>query len=502
METATIKYLEYVKQMQDIAQMNNACAVLGWDQETYLPPKGADFRGKMLATLSGMSHDMAVEPKLGSLLDDLVKEEKSLDETSRKNLFHSRKDYLQQKKYSRRLVEALSQVSSEAYHAWVQAREKNDFSIYAPVLQKMIDLKHEEAEALGYNAHPYDALLDLYEPELTSAEVELLFESVKSELQGLVKAIASKKQIENRFMFQSFEKDKQWALGIQLLQEIGFDFEAGRQDLSVHPFTTSFNPLDVRLTTHVNEQNLYSMIWSCLHEGGHGLYEQGLNPEQFGLPCGTAISLGVHESQSRFWENCVGRSKLFWSKYFTLVKEHFPAQMAQVNAYDFYMAANIVAPSLIRIEADELTYHFHIIIRFEIEKALMDKSLLVKDLPKAWNQKYFDYLGVTVPDDKQGCLQDIHWCHGSIGYFPTYSIGSFYAAQYFNEVKKQMPDLEKKIAAGDLLPIRNWLKENIHQHGKFYTAKEICEKVTGEKLNVKHFINYAKEKFSEIYSLS
>jgi carboxypeptidase Taq len=365
----------------------------------------------------------------------------------------------------------------------------------------LVALKREEAAFLGYKDHPYDALLDQYEPDLTTSESEKIFNSVKASLISLINEIGSKPTPREDFMFSSFPKDAQWAFGLDLLGNMGFDFAAGRQDISVHPFTINFSSKDVRVTTKLEEANFNSMTWSCLHEGGHALYEQGLPIEQYGLPCGEAISLGIHESQSRLWENMVGRSAIYWNHHFPKLQSQFPEALKDITANDFYKACNLVKPSLIRIEADELTYHFHVLIRFEIEKALIEGSLEVNEVPAAWNKKYKDYLGVEVSNDAVGCLQDIHWSHGSFGYFPTYSIGSFYAAQFFAAAEKQIPDLSMHLENGNMQPLLSWLRENIHQHGKRYSASELCQRITGEPLNVDYFIAYAKQKYGSLYSL-
>jgi len=282
---------------------------------------------------------------------------------------------------------------------------------------------------------------------------------------------------------------------------MNFDFEAGRQDISMHPFTTSFSSQDVRVTTKIIENNLKSMIWSCIHEGGHGLYEQGLPKDQYGLPCGEAISLGIHESQSRMWENNVGRGLPYWKANYKRLQTYFPEHLKNVSLDQFYKGINLVKPSPVRIEADEVTYHFHILVRYEIEKALMDGSLKVADLADYWNEQYKKYLGITIKSDAEGVLQDVHWSHGSIGYFPTYSLGSFYAAQFYHQANKDVKGLQQHIEKGNMLPLLKWLREKIHKHGKFYTAEELCIHVTGEKLNFKYFMNYATDKYSAIYSL-
>jgi carboxypeptidase Taq len=495
-----MSYNNFKTQLQKIADVAYASAVLNWDQETYMPEKGSDFRAQQLSTLAGIAHKMFTEDQLGELIHQLSGDKK-LDTYQAKNVELVMEEYDKQKKYSTAFVEEMSLTISQCFQAWQLAKEKNDFRLYAPHLKKLVDLKRQECELLGYKGHPYNALLNQYEKGITTEEVEKLFEEVKKELVPFVKQVAGAKQVDDSFFYQHFEKQKQWDFGIELLEQMGYDFEAGRQDISSHPFTTNFNPKDVRVTTRINENDFSEMIWSCIHEGGHGLYEQGLPAEEYGLPLSEAISLGIHESQSRLWENNVGRSLVYWNHNIDLAKKYFPEQLKNVSAKDFYYAMNKVEPSLIRTNADELTYHFHILIRFEIEKALIEGSVEVDQLPDLWNAKYKSYLGIVVPDYAKGILQDIHWSHGSFGYFPTYSIGSFYAAQFFTQAKKEIPGLEKHIEKGELKPLLNWLREKIHRHGKYYTASELCEKITGEKLNFKYFMDYAKNKFGIIYDL-
>jgi carboxypeptidase Taq len=496
-----MKYKAYKERLTKIADIGYTTAILGWDQETYMPEKGAGFRAQQVSTLSGIIHEQFTDKEFGKILKKLDDAPKKLTEKQRRNITQTLKDYKRQKKYTREFVELLSKTTSECFQAWQKARKENNFKLYAPHLTKMIALKRKEAEILGYKKHPYDALLDQYEPGARVADLDILFKDVRSQLVAFVKKIAAAKQNDDKFMYLNYPKDKQWDFGIELLKQMHFDFEAGRQDYSAHPFTTSFSAKDVRVTTRVSENNLKSMVWSCIHEGGHALYEQGLPDSEYGLPSGEAISLGIHESQSRLWENMVGRSLPYWKANIKKAQKYFPENLNTVSAEQFWKASNIVTPSFIRTEADELTYHFHILIRYEIEKALMDGSLQVKNLPAYWNAKYKEYLGVKVPNDAQGVLQDIHWSHGSIGYFPTYSLGSFYAAQFYATAKKEIKSLENSIENGNLLPLLEWLREKIHKHGKYYSAEELCKKVTGEKLNFKYFMDYAKEKYSTIYSI-
>jgi len=493
-------YDTFKKKMQRIADLNNTASVLSWDQETYMPELGAEHRSQQQATLAGISHTMSTEKELGELLKKLS-DDKTLTPGQQKNVALTLKDYEKRKKYTTEFVEKISQTVSQCFVAWQKAKHENNFSLYAPHLEKLVELKREESEFLGYEKHPYDAQLDMYEPEATTAQLEKLFGGVREKLVAFVNIIKSQPQNNDDFMYKHFPKDKQWDYGIMLLKQMGYNFKAGRQDLSTHPFSTSFSPLDVRVTTRMNENDLSEMMWSCIHEGGHALYEQGMPVEEYGLPGAEAISLSIHESQSRLWENNVGRSLNYWKHNFKSLQNTFPDQLKNLGAEDFYKAMNIVKPSFIRTSADELTYHFHVMVRFEIEKALFEKSVNVKELPELWNAKYKEYLGVDVPSDAKGVLQDIHWSHGSFGYFPTYSLGSFYAAQFYAQAKKEIQGLENEISNGNMKPLLSWLREKVHKHGRHFTSEELCIAITGEKLNFDHFMNYANEKYSHLYKL-
>jgi carboxypeptidase Taq len=486
--------------MRRIADVNYASSILSWDQETYLPPGGADFRAGQLSTLAGISHDMFTGNKTSELLKAVLAE-KNLSKEEKKNAELIEEDYLRQKKYTTAFVEEMSHAVSAAFNAWQEAKNKNDYKIFAPLLDKLIQLKKKECDLLGYEGHPYNALLDQHERKATVAELDVLFADVRKELVPFVKKIASAKQVDDSFFYRQYNKDKQWDFGIELLKLMNFDFNRGRQDISSHPFTTTLSPSDIRVTTRINDHDLSEMVWSCIHEGGHALYEQGMLPKYYGMPMGEAISLGIHESQSRLWENNVGRSLAYWKHNFGLAQKFFPEQLKDVSVEQFYKGMNRVEPSLIRTSADELTYHFHIMIRYEIEKAIFEDKLKVDELPEYWNARYREYLGIESKDFAHGILQDIHWSHGSFGYFPTYSLGSFYAAQFFEQAKKEIKDLEKKIEEGNLSDLLKWLREKIHRFGRFYTAQELCVHVTGEKLNFSHFMRYAQNKFGTIYDL-
>ncbi len=490
-------YQDYADHMRKIADVKFALAVLQWDQETYLPPKGAAFRGQQMATLSEISHQMFTDEKLGKLLDQLSNDP-SLNEKQRRNIELTSEDYNKNQKYSSAFVRKLSEATSKSYHSWIEARKQNDFKVFEKDLSVLVDLKKEETQLLGFKQHPYDALLNEFEKGATVQWLDGLFGNLREPLKKLLEKIQGKSAPDDSFLHQHFNKDDQWKFGIDMLKQMGFDFEAGRQDISEHPFTTNFSAEDVRVTTRIDENDFTSMTWSCLHEGGHALYEQGLPTDQYGLPLGEYCSLGIHESQSRLWENCVGRSMEFMQHNFPLMLQYFP-QLKNVGAEQVYAAVNKVQPSLIRTESDELTYHFHVMIRYEVEKQLIDGTLAVKDIPGFWNEKYKTYLGVNVPDDKRGCLQDIHWSHGSFGYFPTYSLGSLYAAQFFKHIQKKYPGLTALINKGNYNDIHQWLQTNVYQYGRMYTSGELCNKATGETLQQSYLLAYLTDKYAGIY---
>ncbi len=491
-------YDEYKTKMQKIADVKYASAVLQWDQETYLPPLGADMRGRQIATLSEISHQQFTDDKLGALLNELASKN-DLNNNEQQNVLLTLEDYNRNKKLTPDFVRRMSETVNKSFHAWIKARKENSFAIFQQPLDDVISLKKQEADLLGYEQHPYNALMNDYDKGLTVETVDKLFDSLHPQLSVLLKMVTDQPQVDNSFLQQSFDKDLQWKFGMEMLKRMHFNFEAGRQDISEHPFTINFNSNDVRVTTRIDENDFGNMTWSCLHEGGHALYEQGLPAEQYGLPLGEYCSLSIHESQSRLWENCVGRSREFWIYNFPLLGSYFEKQFGGITAEQFYKGINKVQPSLIRTEADELTYHFHVMIRYELEKKLIQGSINTKDIPAYWNEHYKKYLGVVVPDDKQGCLQDVHWSHGSFGYFATYSIGSLYAAQLFESIKKENSLLNKEIKNGDNTSILNWLKQHIYPYGRYYRSGELCRKATGESLNSQYFIDYATKKISDIY---
>lgn len=500
MRTTNELYEQYISITQKAADFNNAAAVLGWDQEVYMPQKGFAHRGRQLATLATQAHELLTSELYGALLQELAGRE-DLQDVARSNVMLSLEDYQKGKKLSAAFVETLTEQTSRSYGAWIKARRDNDFAVYVPELERMIALKRQQSDLYGYPQHPYDALLDDYEKGATVTMLDPVFEELRQQLPPLLGQIAAAPQVDDQFFFRHYAGEKQFEFSVKVLAQMGYDFDAGRQDYSEHPFTTSFAPTDVRVTTRVDETNLASLLWSSIHEGGHALYEQGLPEEQYGLPLGAAASLSIHESQSRLWENCLGRGLSFWQHFFPILQGVFSDALANVSATEFFKASNKVAPSLIRTEADELTYHFHVMIRYEIEKALLEGVLHPRDLSGVWNEYYHKYLGIAAKDDLSGVLQDVHWSHGSFGYFPTYSLGSFYAAQFYEQAEKDLPNLKEQVALGNFSTLLQWLRSHIHQYGRRYRSEELCARVTGKGLDVSCFLHYARQKYSAVYGV-
>lgn len=493
------KYTQHVRKIQDV---NSALALLHWDNEVNAPQKGASLRGQQIATLAGLAHEYAIDSNFGDMLLELHQQQEHLDKKQTANILLSLEQYKKATKLPTSFIRNFASAKANAYQAWIAARKANDFDLYKGALNIIIELLHQKVSYLGYQDHPYNALLDEYERGATVQQLDKLFKHVRQELVPFVRTIQEKGRISpSHFLKQHFDKEKQWQFGLDLLEQMGFDFEAGRQDISEHPFTIALSPKDVRVTTRIDVNNPMDMIGSCIHEGGHALYEMGLPEEQYGLPLGLATSLGIHESQSRLWENHVGLSRAYWEANFERFKDYFPEAMEGIELEDFYKAINQVAPSFIRTTADELHYHLHVLVRYEIEKGLMENTFKVDNLEEIWNQKYQLYLGVEVPNPNQGILQDIHWAEGLFGYFPTYSLGSFYAAQFYAQVQKDVPLLEQQIGRGNCQPLLHWLRENIHQYGQQYTSEELCQKATGEGLELSYFMDYVQEKYKEIYQV-
>lgn len=492
------------EKLLELCHISSTLAILDWDQRVYMPPKGSALRAESIANLAGILHEKFISREFA----DLLKKAKVLMDAEKLNddevcvVKEIWREFERQMKLPTKFVKELTQICSEAHNIWIRARERSNFRLFLPYLKKIVELKRKEAELVGFKKSPYDALLDTYEPYTTSEEISIILDDLKDFLIPFIRKIAkSKVKINSNILKGNFSVEKQDQFNQNVAKKIGFDFEGGRMDVSAHPFASGFHPNDVRITTRFKKDDLLHSLFGVIHETGHALYEQGLLAENFGTPLGESISLGIHESQSRMWENIVGRSKFFWKYFYPKLKKEFPKPFSKLKLEDFYRAINFVQPSLIRTEADEVTYNLHVILRFEIEKELIEGSIEVEDLPKIWNDKMKEYLGVKVPDDAQGVLQDVHWSGGGIGYFPTYTLGNLYSAQFYQAAKKEIINLEKEISAGQFSHLREWLRKKIHMHGKIYTADDLVKEVTGEGLNSKYFIDYLKEKYGEIYKI-
>jgi carboxypeptidase Taq len=487
-------YEQLKQELYDIYLIRSTHSVISWDEQTHLPPKGTAHRAEQSAFLAKMAHERFTSKKIG----DCIASASDSDDDARANLRELKHAYDRATKLPASLVEAMAKHEVLAQSAWVEARKKKDFAAFAPVLKQTFDFKREEANCVGFKAHIYDALLDDFEPHATYAMVKPVLEGLRGPLSDMVKKVQSSGK-KPRTLAGPFPVAGQEKFGLLAAERLGFDFSAGRLDVSVHPFCSGMAPGDTRITTRYREDDIADALFGVLHETGHGLYEQGLPKSQHpGLPLGESISLGIHESQSRMWENNVGRSKAFWQYFAPIARQHLPA-LNLISDAELLFAVNEISPGFIRVEADEVTYNLHILLRFEIESSLLDGSLSVSDLPEVWNAKMKDYLGLTPPDAAQGCLQDIHWSAGLVGYFPTYTLGNLYAAQFYEQAKKDLGDLDAMFARGEFSPLLDWLRKNIHAHGKRYSATELCQRLTGSPLKPDALLSYLRGKVEEFY---
>ncbi len=491
-------YETFISRVKEISTARAIESVLEWDQETFMPPRGAAQRAAQLALIAGVAHQRLTDEAFGRALA-AVEREADPDPVVATNVREMRRLFDRAVKLPTELVQEIARTVALAKTAWVRARKENRFADFAPHLERVLELKRTVAEKIGYTTEPYDALMDEFEPGARAADVQRTFDELKRQLVPLVRAIRdAPRQPNPQLLTRPAPVAAQAAFGRRVAADMGFDFEAGRLDVSVHPFCSGTSPLDVRLTTRYDENYLPASLFGIMHETGHGLYEQGLDPAHAGTPMGASVSLGIHESQSRLWENLVGRSRSFWAHYFPLLQAEFPA-FADVSLEDWTFAINTVRPSYIRVEADEVTYNLHILLRFDLERQLVDGRLRVQEVPEAWNESFQGLLGLTPRTDTEGCLQDIHWSMGILGYFPTYALGNLYAAQFFRAARRALPDLEQRIARGELRPLREWLRENIHRHGQRYRAHELVHQVTGEPLSPTPFFEYLRDKYQPLY---
>lgn len=492
------------KRLAEIGDLNNAASVLAWDQQTYMPPGGAAARAQQLATISHITHEKFTDDTIGRLLNELYAYAGSLpyDSDDASLIRVTKRDYDKARLVPPSLVAEIAHATTQAFDAWRKAKAESQFSHFAPYLQRNLDLKRRYAECLGYTNCIYDPLLDDYEPGMKTTQVEAIFANVRKEIVPLIHAISSRLNVaDNAFLQQTFDEQRQWDIGIEVARLIGYDFRRGRQDRSPHPFTTSFSIHDVRITTRFTDNYFPAGFFATMHEAGHAVYNQGLRYELERTPLADGASLGVHESQSRMWENLVGRSRPFWKFFMPHVKAVFPEQLKNTDAEKMYRAVNRVMPSFIRVEADEVTYNLHIMLRFELENALLEGRIAVNDLPEAWNTRMQEYLGISPPDDIHGVLQDVHWSHGSFGYFPTYSLGNFFAAQLFDQIKKDISGLDNYFEKGEFHVLLDWLRTHLYPHGRKFTMSELANKITGEPLQTHSFVAYLKDKYGEMYNL-
>ena len=494
-------HADFLAHIREVHDLNAAQSLLSWDQETYMPPEGIAGRARSRATLSGIVHDRVVDPALGDLIDELAAAD-GLTPEQAANVREARRDRDRAVKVPKELVTELTREGSLAQQAWAEARAARDWARFAPNLERLAALRRREAECVGYAGEPYDAMLDEYEPGMTTAALLPLLAELKNLLVPLVAAVVERgERHDDALLRGSFPVARQQELATRVLEIMGFDFRRGRLDVSRHPFTSGVDPRDVRLTTHYDTGDLSNSLFSTLHEGGHGLYEQGFLVEHAGTPMGEAASLGIHESQSRLWENMVGRSRAFLSHCRPLLTRLFPEAFGDADDEALYRAANVVRRSPVRIEADEMTYNLHIVLRTELETALFRDEIAVADLPGLWNEKMREYLGLTPTDDAEGVLQDIHWAFGSFGYFPTYSLGNLYAAQFYAKAAEDLGDLQQQASRGEFAPLLNWLRGRIHVKGRLLAAPDLCREVTGRDLSIAPFADYLNQKYGELYGL-
>jgi carboxypeptidase Taq len=489
--------------LNEVDDLNHTKNLLNWDQQTYMPPGGTQGRSNQMATLTRLAHVKFTSDEAGQLLEDLKPYAQELDpdsDTARLVKVTSR-NYAKKIKVPPEFVAEFAQLTSQAHRVWEEAREVSDFEKFRPYLERIVELRRRYAGFFAPYDHVYDPLLDDFEPGLKTADVQTIFSALRPQQVELIQAITERPQVDDSFLHQPFDESKQEAFGVEVITKYGFDWKRGRQDRTIHPFTNSFGVGDVRITTRFMPDYLSSALFSTLHECGHALYGQGIDPQLDRTPLGTGASYALNESQSRMYENLVGRSRDFWHHFYPRLQEYFPAQLGNVDLETFYKGINKVEPSLIRVEADEATYNLHIMLRLELEIALIEGSLEVKDLPEVWNERMQDYLGIIPSDDAMGVLQDVHWSSGMIGYFPTYALGNLISAQLWEKVSADIPDLKAQIQRGEFSNLTGWMREKIHRHGAKFEPKEMVQRLTGSVIDPAPYMRYLRRKYGEIYNV-
>lgn len=503
MNTADQAAQQLRERLHTISDMHIAIALLHWDQQTYMPKGGISTRAETIATLSNLAHRMSTDTDMHRMVDAVTDRfDPETDDGALARL--ARRNFDRATRLPAELVTDLARTTALAEPAWVEARSRGEWNTFAPHLFRIVELQKQVAESYGYTTHPYDALLDEYEPDATKAQLEIMFDELKHAIVPLVRDIAAKSDLpidRARPLYNTFDEVKQETFGRDCITRFGYDWQHGRQDRTVHPFCISFTSQDVRITTRFDTNFLQPALFGTMHEAGHAMYEQGVNPGYVRTPLGSGVSMGVHESQSRLWENLIGRSRAFWTYFYPQLQQVFPEALGNTNLDAFYRAVNTVAPSLIRVEADEVTYNLHTLLRFELEVALLDGTLTIAELPDAWNAKSKEYLGISPTSDADGALQDIHWSGGMFAYFPTYTIGNVLAVQLFDAATKAHPTIMDEAARGEFTSLHTWLKNNIYQYGSKYKPQDLIERATGSRMNTAPYIRYLREKFGELYSL-
>ncbi|USK53459.1 carboxypeptidase M32 [Cytobacillus solani] len=493
------EFLDYVKKMEAYKE---ALGLIYWDLRTGAPKQGVEQRSEVIGMLSTDVFKMSTSEEMEAYIVELSGNESILSEITMKTLLECKKEYDLNKKIPAEEYKEYVILQSKSESIWEEAKAKSDFEMFRPYLEKLVAMTKRFIQYWGFKGNKYNTLLDMYEPGVTVEVLDHVFGQLREKIVPLVHSISqSEQKLETGFLFEHFPKEKQRDFSLEILKQMGYNFNAGRLDETVHPFATGLNPGDVRVTTKYDEHDFRTAVFGTIHEGGHALYEQNISTDLIGTPLCDGTSMGIHESQSLFYENFVGRHYSFWKKNYDLLKEYSAGQFDEVGLDDFYRAINESKPSLIRIEADELTYPLHIIIRYEIEKGLFNDEMEVKDLPEIWNKKYEQYLGVRPENDAQGVLQDVHWSGGSFGYFPSYALGYMYAAQLKNAMIKDLPNYDQLVEEGNLLPIKEWFTDHIHKFGKMKKPLDILKDVTGEELNANYLIDYLYEKYSNVYQL-
>jgi len=497
-----LQHLRHI--LAEVTDLNRAAMVLEWDQETYMPPGGVQGRAEQLSTLLTLSHVKFTSDEVGKLIEDLEDELASapFDSDDASIVRVTRRDYDQARKLPPELVAEIARAGSVARPVWEKARHDENFSLFAPYLEKNVELNRRIADALGYKDRPYDALIDRSEPGMTTQELAAIFDELKAAIVPLVADIKQHADaVDDSVLYRGFDPDLQVSYALDLVRRLGYDLERGRQDISTHPFSTGFGPGDVRITTRVSRDFFNECLFGSIHESGHAMYNQGMGREIDRTPLWDGASPGIHESQSRLWENLVGRSRAFWRHFYPSLKSVFPEPLKGVEEEAFYRAVNKSHPSYIRVEADEVTYNMHVLLRFELENELLEGTLKVKDVPEAWNSRFKSYLGLDVPNDREGALQDIHWSFVSFGIFPGYTIGNLVSAQLMEKVRADIPDLDAQVENGHFAPLLSWLRKNVHRHGRKFTPNELLERATGKPLTAGPWIAYVRKKFGALYGL-